>query len=60
MVLRNHALVFITGSAIFFQRPWRLAIRNMASLDTGAADCSSIYSEQSPLPAQNAHPYLRQ
>ncbi len=58
MVLRNRALVLIAGSAIFFQRPWRLAVWNMARLDTSAANCNSFYCEQSPLPAQDAHPYL--
>src|ERR1700722_9354126 len=58
VVLRNRALVLIAGTASFFRRPWRLAIGNMARLDTGAVDCRSFYCEQSPLPAQDAHPYL--
>ena len=41
MVVRNRALVLIAGTAILFQRPWRLAIGNMARLDTSAVDCGS-------------------
>ena len=58
VVFRYRAPFPITRAAFFFSRPWRVAIGNMGRLDSRALDCSSFYCEQSPLPAEDAHPGL--